>query len=188
MGCACAAAAARRKHSVVLISGPVELAIPKSVELIRVISAEDMQKAVLEHFDSCDCVIMTAAVCDYRPRRKYKRKITKTAGGMSLKLVPTKDILAQLGRAKVNQLLIGFALQDYAGRRNGRRKLIEKRLDAIVLNSPAALGADRLDAEILRSTEQENWQSFKNITKAALAGNIVTLAENIAAAGTKLGA
>ena len=71
MGYACAGAALAAGHRVTLISGPVSLDKPTGAKLIKVVSSEEMAQAVLKEFRRCDCVIMTAAVCDYRPARKY---------------------------------------------------------------------------------------------------------------------
>lgn len=177
MGYACAAAAARRGHSVVLVSGPVDLARPKGVKLIKVISAVDMATEVKKHFARCDCVIMTAAVCDYRPEKRTNFKLRKSIGKMKLPLQRTEDILASLGRTKNNQILIGFAVQDRAARQNAERKLKEKNLDAVVLNSPTAFGANKINAQILRRSAR--WVSFTGISKTSLATALVRLAEDL---------
>ena len=178
MGYACAEAARRRKHQVTLISGPVSLSAPKGVQLINVVTAADMADAVGNHFDTCDCVIMTAAVSDYRPKVTSPAKLRKTPGELTLQLERTTDILATLGATKTHQLLIGFALQDRAARRSARDKLTTKNLDAIILNGPAAMGADRIDAELL--CHGGKWQSLPSIRKAALATRIIRLAERLA--------
>jgi len=181
MGYACAAAAVRRGHRVTLVSGPVALEPPQGVRLARVVSAEQMNRAVRRLFPRCDAVIMTAAVADYRPRRRAGSKIAKTAQPLILELVPTVDILAGLGRAKKRQVLIGFALQDRGGRTHAERKLREKNLDAIVLNGPRAAGADRLDVQVL--VAGGGWSASggcRGLTKAALGVRLVRLAERLA--------
>ena len=175
MGYACAFEAVKRGHKVTVITGPVSLEKPKGVKVVKVVSTEEMATAVQERFSSCDCVIMTAAVCDYRPISRQKYKIQKTDEPMILRLDRTVDILAELGENKQQQILIGFAVQDKSARQNARRKLKEKNLDAIVLNSPEAIGADRNDACILQAGGK--WQSFTNISKKALAGKVIKLAE-----------
>ena len=177
LGFDCAAAARRRGHKVTLISGPTHLEKPAGVKLLSVVSADDMQRQVMAHFARCDCVIMTAAVCDYRPQRRAPRKIQKSDRNLILQLTPTPDILAQLGQMKKNRILIGFALQDRAGRQHARRKLIDKNLDAVVLNSPAALAAQRLNAQIL--PRNGKWQKLDNLTKSALALRLVKLSESL---------
>ncbi|MCK4627966.1 MAG: phosphopantothenoylcysteine decarboxylase [Sedimentisphaerales bacterium] len=175
MGYACATAAIRRGHKVTLVSGPVNLTKPKGVKLIKVTTSDEMAKAVRAVFDRCDCVIMTAAVCDYKPEKPANQKIKKTDQPFSLKLKRTIDILAELGRVKEEHLLIGFAVQDRSARQNARRKMSQKNLDVVVLNSPAAFGADRTDAQIL--PHGGSWEKFPNTRKNTLATAIVRLAE-----------
>lgn len=177
MGYACAVAALRRGHQVTLVSGPVALAAPEGAALIRVVSSEQMGQVVRRHFEQCDCVIMAAAVGDYRPVERQSQKIKKTAQQLNLQLEKTVDILAGLGQAKTHQTLIGFAVEDHAARQNARRKMLAKNLDAIVLNSPAALGASHSDAQIL--CPDGTWQRFEQVRKEVLATAIVKLAEKL---------
>ena len=113
MGYACATAALNRGHKVTLISGPVHLEAPKQANLINVTTSEQMAQAVFDHFSQCDCVIMTAAVGDYQPQQTEKTKIKKSDQNLTLRLKPTTDILATLGRRKTHQVLIGFAVEDH---------------------------------------------------------------------------
>lgn len=177
MGYACAEAAKRRGHRVTLVSGSVAGERPKGVRVIDVVSATEMNAAVREVFDDCDCVIMTAAVCDYRPARRQKYKISKSDDNMQLELERTCDILAGLAEAKTDQVLIGFAVQDRSARPNARRKLVEKKLDAIILNGPAAFGADKVEAAML--TRGGRWKEVGTVRKAVLATRIVRLAERL---------
>ncbi|MBN1845403.1 MAG: phosphopantothenoylcysteine decarboxylase [Sedimentisphaerales bacterium] len=179
MGYACAAAARRRGHEVTLISGPVARKVPPGVRFVPVVTADQMDRAVRDDYAKCDCVIMTAAVGDYRPRRTRRRKLQKSDDSLRLELVRTPDILAGLGRSKRRQILIGFAVQDRAARQNAERKCRAKNLDAVVLNSPAAFGAERIDAQIL--VAGSGWQSLPGISKRQLAGRLVRLAESLRA-------
>ena len=135
MGYAIAQAAAQRGCEVVLISGPVELAAPGQVRLVKVESAAEMFDAVAAEFPDCDCLIMAAAVADYRPAKPSDVKIKKAPGKLYLELERTVDILAEMGRRKrSDQLLVGFAaetenLLDYAA-----KKLQSKNLDFIAAN------------------------------------------------------
>ena len=177
MGYACAATAKRRGHNVTLISGLVALKTPIGIKRIDVMTGAEMEKVVREHFETCDCVIMTAAVGDYKPKRTSRYKIQKGQDALNLELVRTKDILAGLGKRKQNQILIGFAVQDRAARSHARRKLLDKNLDTIVLNSPSAFGVDKTDVEIL--IRDRYWQTFPAITKTRLATRLIRLAENL---------
>jgi len=134
MGYALAGAAARRGARVILVSGPTALAAPCGVELVPVVSAEQMQEAVLRCVAESTVVIKAAAVADYRPAARSGDKIKKRTDSLTLELVKTPDILAGLGRMQKRPFLVGFAaettrLQDYA-----LKKLSEKNLDMIVAN------------------------------------------------------
>jgi len=134
------ARAARRHGNVTLVSGPVALKPPPGVTFVPVTTAQEMAEAVLSH--EADIVIMTAAVCDFRPRRMAVRKIKKTGFDGLLELVPTVDILATLGKRKRHQLLVGFAAETDALEANALDKLRRKNLDLIVANDARAMEAD----------------------------------------------
>ncbi|MCP4592446.1 MAG: phosphopantothenoylcysteine decarboxylase [bacterium] len=99
-GYALAAEAARRGHTVALLSGPVALAPPANVELIPVLSGGEMLQACQERFPACDAAVMCAAVCDYRPATRAAGKSPKIATPHTLTLEPTEDICATLGQMK----------------------------------------------------------------------------------------
>ena len=136
MGYALAETAADMGAKVILISGPSNLVTRnKTIDLIKVVSAEEMYQETLKHYAATDIVICAAAVADYRPKTLAKQKIKKNEAELSLELVKNKDILLALGKAKVNQFLVGFALETENEVENAKRKLRNKNLDAIVLNS-----------------------------------------------------
>ena len=135
MGYAIARAARQRGARVTLISGPTSLAPPVGVQLHKVVSAEQMRQAVLEHLPACTVVIKSAAVADYRPVERAVQKIKK--GGedcLQLSLVKNPDILAEIGKAKKGQLVIGFAAETHDLETHALRKLQSKNLDLIVAN------------------------------------------------------
>ena len=137
MGYALAAEAAKRGARVVLVSGPTTLAVPANVEVVRVRSASEMHAAVLSQSATADLVIMAGAVADYTPRLRADGKIEKSDGPLSLDLVRTPDILAELGRARTankGPVLIGFAAQSGDPVDAARRKLQAKGADMIVAN------------------------------------------------------
>ena len=138
MGYAVAAEAQRRGAEVTLVSGPTGLADPPGVKVVRVRSAEEMRHEVVERFEASDVVVKAAAVADYRPveRRTDKRK--KGDERWLLELEPTPDILAELGRRKRGQILVGFAAETEDLEGYARRKLQEKNLDLIVANDVSA--------------------------------------------------
>jgi len=181
MGYAIAAAAVKRGHKVTLISGPVQLVPPKGVRLIKVFSAEEMYRAALAVFPKTDAVIMSAAVGDYRPVKTHKHKIKKEHSGqdrLTLELVPTPDIIAQLARHKKDaQILVGFALEDRAGHDHALEKFSRKNLDAIVLNKPSAMGSTKDHVQVY--TREWEWQQWPEMTKVALGGRLVRLTEKL---------
>ncbi len=138
MGYALAEAASRAGALVTLVSGPVCLPTPPSVELVRVESAAQMYEAVMTRFAQTDIAIFAAAVADYAPKEAFKGKIKKaeTGSAMTIELVSTRDILATAGKMKKpKQIVIGFALESSNELENAKKKLTEKNCDMIVLNS-----------------------------------------------------
>ena len=173
MGFACAEAAARAGHRVTLVAGPSSLPDPRGVRVIRVTSALEMRAAAMKAYRSADAVIATAAVSDYRPARRVKGKIKKGPGRMSLAMVRTPDILGEMGRRKGNRTLIGFALETRDEIANALGKLAAKRLDHVVLDSPAAFAVDRIDATVIHADGSK--ESFRRISKKDLAKRLVEL-------------
>lgn len=136
MGYELAAVAHAAGAEVILISGPTHLPNPnEDIHLIRVQSALEMFEAATKFFPEVDVAIASAAVSDYRPEVSATQKIKKTSEVMELKLVKNPDILATLGSAKKNQVLVGFALETENEEENAAGKLEKKNLDFIVLNS-----------------------------------------------------
>jgi phosphopantothenoylcysteine decarboxylase/phosphopantothenate--cysteine ligase len=138
MGYAIAAEASRRGAHVVLVSGPTKLEAPAGAQIERVRSATDMARAVTQHAQGADAVVMSAAVADYMPQGGATAgKIAKTDGPLTLTLVRTPDILADLGRARGSArtpILVGFAAETGDPRPRARQKLAAKAIDLIVAN------------------------------------------------------
>ncbi len=142
MGYALAQAALDLGAEVTLISGPTDLNPPMNASFVSVETTGQMAKAVLKLFGKSDCLIMAAAPADFMPVTAQKSKIKKATADLELKLKPTTDILKEVARIRrKNQRVIGFALETDNELVNARRKLIEKKLDMIVLNNPLAKGA-----------------------------------------------
>ena len=142
MGYAIAKAAAMRGAKVTLVSGPVELAPPPFMEVVDVISAEDMFQAVTSRAPKQDIIIKTAAVADYRPAVVATEKVKKKDGDMSISLERTKDILAYLGANKKDgQFLCGFSMETENMLENSITKLVKKNLDMVVANNLKVEGA-----------------------------------------------
>jgi phosphopantothenoylcysteine decarboxylase/phosphopantothenate--cysteine ligase len=142
MGYAIAAAAKARGAVVTLVSGPVSVVPPHGVELLNVISAEEMLGRVIGIAGNFDVIIKAAAVADYRPATREGQKIKKKNEQESIALVKNRDILAELGKLKrPGQTLVGFAAETENLLSNASAKLAAKNLDMIVANDVTAAGA-----------------------------------------------
>ncbi|MRX53615.1 bifunctional phosphopantothenoylcysteine decarboxylase/phosphopantothenate--cysteine ligase CoaBC [Bacillus idriensis] len=141
MGYAIAEAAYQMGAEVTLISGPVSIAPPSGVTVLKVESAEEMHHEVLNRFSEMDIVIKSAAVADYRPRIVSDQKMKKQDGSLTIEMERTKDILKDLGERKENQILIGFAAETENVEEYALRKLQKKNLDMIVANNVTLTGA-----------------------------------------------
>ena len=142
MGFELARAAAALGANVVLVSGPSKYDVKdEGVQLIRVVSAEEMYEEAHRHYSDSDIVICAAAVADYRPKNKSEQKIKKSDTELEIQLVKNRDILFSFGQEKQSQYLVGFALETENEIENAKEKLKRKNLDAIVLNSLNDQGA-----------------------------------------------
>lgn len=120
-------------HKVILISGPVNLSLPEGVRIIPVRTAEEMYKETRRFFLKSDCLIMTAAVCDFRPASHPMQKIKKRKS-LNLKLVQTRDILHEMGKIKGRRVIVGFALETGNLIKNAWGKVKDKGIDLIIAN------------------------------------------------------
>ncbi|MCH7998306.1 MAG: bifunctional phosphopantothenoylcysteine decarboxylase/phosphopantothenate--cysteine ligase CoaBC [Chloroflexi bacterium] len=140
MGYALAEAARDRGADTVLVSGPAALPEPYAVRVLPVRQATEMRDAVLAECADADAVIMAAAVADFQPAEAVGQKIKRRQKELSLSLVRTPDILAEIGR-RAGLVKVGFAAESENLLPNARRKLDEKRLDLIVANNVTAEGS-----------------------------------------------
>lgn len=143
MGYAIAEELAQRGAEVLLVSGPVQVtAHNQRITVIPVTTAAEMYQQCVTLFPTCDGAIMSAAVADFTPETTAQSKIKKTGDEMTLRLVPTKDIAAELGKLKTEkQVFAGFALETDNEMHNAQKKLESKNFDFIVLNSLKDKGA-----------------------------------------------
>jgi len=161
MGYALAKEARDMGFDVCLVSGPVELSKPEGVEVIEVESALSMKKAIDEKFNFYDWVIMTAAVCDHRPKSRNKIKIPKDQFPENLLMARNPDILKELGEKKrENQVLVGFAAETHMVLESAHKKLRQKKLDWIVANDVSktnqGFSSDQNEVTLINSDGQEN--------------------------------
>lgn len=138
MGYAIADAASNLGAEVVLISGPVSIPAPASVELVNVISAEDMLSATEKHIPHCDIFISCAAVADFRCKYISEQKIKKTSDtdSMTIELIKNPDILSTVGHhSNRPALVVGFAAETQNIEENALKKLKSKNADIIIANN-----------------------------------------------------
>ncbi len=134
MGYALARSAWRRGAEVTLVTGPTHLDPPQGIQMIKVKTAEEMREAVLNNYRDRDVVIKAAAVSDYRPLRRAQEKEKRKKGPIKVEMVPTTDILAELGKDKGDISLVGFAAETTDHIANARDKMKDKNLDLVVVN------------------------------------------------------
>jgi phosphopantothenoylcysteine decarboxylase/phosphopantothenate--cysteine ligase len=143
MGIALADAAVEYGADVDLVIGPVNISPQeKNIKISRVTTALEMASVCISKFNNCDIAILSAAVADYTPSEVALQKIKKKTDSFNLKLKPTLDIAAAIGKMKkTSQLIAGFALETEQEMKNAILKLKRKNLDIIVLNSLRDTGA-----------------------------------------------
>ena len=138
MGLEIARMARRRGARVTLVLGPTHLETPFGVEVVRVVSAQDMAEAVTYRAADQKVIIKAAAVGDFRPVECHPTKVKKTGQGETCELVATTDILAALGRDKGERILVGFAAETDEVLAHAGAKLTAKNLDLMVANDVSA--------------------------------------------------
>jgi phosphopantothenoylcysteine decarboxylase/phosphopantothenate--cysteine ligase len=142
MGFAIAAAAWRRGADVLLIAGPTSVPVPHGPHIQRIESAQQMADAVSASLGAADVLFMAAAVADFRPAKPAAGKIKKHNAPDALALEPAPDVLRATQHARGDHtIIVGFALETDDGIDNARKKLHDKALDLIVLNSASEAGA-----------------------------------------------
>ncbi len=171
MGYALAASAIEAGHHVVLVTGPVDLPPPVGCEVHAVETTEQMRQACVMAFPKCDGVIAAAAVCDYKPKERIQGKIAKTGEAVSIEMIETDDVLAELGQMKDQRWVVGFALEAHNPRENALQKLRAKNCDWIVLNAPSAIGSETNTVEFL-NTEGSVVKSWSG-TKTQVADDLI---------------
>jgi phosphopantothenoylcysteine decarboxylase/phosphopantothenate--cysteine ligase len=183
MGYAIAGEAARRGARVILISGPTHLEPPPGVELIKVRSAADMHGALMAHRHEAHAIVMAAAVADYTPAGGSRGQKIAKGGDLSLALVRTQDILADLGRWRgtaATPILVGFAAETEDVLARAREKLRGKRVDLIVANDvtrpDAGFDVDTNAATLVGAAGEE---ALPVQPKTALAGVILDRIESL---------
>jgi len=175
MGFAVAQALAEHGAEVTLVTGPSSAKIPDGIKIIRVETTQEMADACMKVFKNSDITVMAAAVADYAPEKFSVKKLKKDTADENLKMVKTPDILAALGKKKIKkQFLVGFALETENEIANAKKKLREKNLDMIVLNSLNDAGAGfEHDTNKISIIDGKKVKTFALKSKTDVAGDIV---------------
>ena len=176
MGFALAEECARRGGEVTMIVGPVALKTTHpSIRRIDVENCEQMYQAAISAFPECDAAILCAAVADFRPASMADKKIKREGDDLIIRLQPTHDIAAALGKIKKsNQVLAGFALETNDEETNAEEKMKRKNFDFIVLNSlrneGTCFGSNDNQITIINKTEKK---VFGKKSKTEVAHDII---------------
>lgn len=169
MGYSLAIEATKMGANVTIISGPVNLANPEGINVIKVQTAQEMYEKVMENHQKQDIIIATAAVADYRPEIVYDKKIKK-GDNFTVNFVRNKDILFELGKIKKDNLLIGFAAESENLIQNAKNKLLKKNLDMIVANFVDNFGSNENEITIIGKSFEKN---FEKLDKEIVARKIL---------------
>lgn len=176
MGYALAEVCAQRGAEVTLISGPVNLNVSHpNIHRIDVESAEQMYQAAKEAYIQADAGILCAAVADFTPEQAADHKIKREKDDLVLRLKPTQDIAAALGKEKKpHQRLVGFALETNDEILHAQDKLVRKNFDFIVLNSLNDKGAGfRCDTNKITIIDRQGETSYPLKGKKEVAEDII---------------
>lgn len=176
MGFALAEECAAKGAEVTLIAGPVAISTKQQgIRRIDVESCEEMYNAAVEAFVESDAAILCAAVADFRPEHTADKKIKREKDDLVLRLMPTHDIAAELGRRKKSgQKLVGFALETNDEENNACLKLEKKNLDFIVLNSLRNEGTCfQSDENQIKIISRDGCKDFPKKKKDEVAEDIV---------------
>ena len=175
MGFALAEECARRGAKVVLVAGPVSLTCSDGIQRVNVESCKEMFEAAVGVFPGCDAAILCAAVADFRPEAIAEEKIKRVGDDLVLKLKPTQDIAATIGRMKEkSQRIVAFALETNEEENNAQRKLEKKNADFIVLNSTRIPGTTfQADDNQITIINKEGKKRYAKKPKTEVARDII---------------
>ena len=175
MGFALAEECAKRGAEVTLITGPVSLACSPDIHRIDVESCEEMYQAATQAFEQSDAAILCAAVADFRPGEVADKKIKREKDDLELRLVPTHDIAAALGKMKQkHQRIVAFALETNDEVSNAQKKRKKKNADFIVLNSTRNPGTTfRTDDNQITIISEEGKKEYEKKPKTEVAHDII---------------
>ncbi|WP_338152756.1 bifunctional phosphopantothenoylcysteine decarboxylase/phosphopantothenate--cysteine ligase CoaBC [Rufibacter ruber] len=176
MGYALARRFAEQGAQVQLVSGPTSMKLEHpQVEVISVMTADEMYAACQQRAAAADIWVFAAAVADYKPSRVAPSKIKKSEASFTIELVKNVDIAAALGKEKkTGQFAVGFALETDQELENAQAKLRKKNLDMVVLNSLRDPGAGfRHDTNKITIVKQHTVEEYALKSKDEVAEDIL---------------
>lgn len=175
MGYAIAKVCMLRGAEVTLVTGKTSIAPPPFVNVVPIVSAQDMFEAVTTRADEQDLIIKAAAVADYRPSVTSDEKIKKKDGDMSIALERTNDILGYLGEhRRAGQVLCGFSMETSNMLENSRKKLEKKHVDMIAANNLKQAGAGfGTDTNVLTLITKDEVKELPMLSKEAAASSLI---------------
>ncbi len=173
MGYAIADVARKYAKEVMLISGQVSLTPPENVKFVSIESADELNQVMQANYEQYDVIIMAAAVADYKLANPFPQKHKHNESNLQLELVPTVDILGNIGpKKRENQILVGFALETNDALENAKHKLRKKNLDLIILNiyddNNQVFGSDLNEVIIIDKNLKENHIEKASKTKISI--------------------
>jgi len=176
MAKALAEAAVARGHDVTIVSGPVHVRYPARARVIPVTTTAEMLAESLALLPACDGVIAAAAPCDFEPVRRQPGKIPRQGAGLTLRLVPTTDVIATLARRhRPGQWFVAFALEPGADPTRAFAKIKAKQCDLIVVNDVTAL--ESAENAVAVYDARHAHVGSKRASKRAVAGWLIRLIE-----------
>lgn len=175
MGYSIAQICALRGAEVTLVTGETEIVPPLFVEVVSVITAEQMFEQVVKRSGRMDIIIKAAAVADYKPKVVSEQKVKKTEGDITIEMERTQDILAYLGtHRKKGQFLCGFSMETENMLENSKKKLEKKQVDMIVANNLKEEGAGfGVDTNVITLIKKQEIKEFPLLTKEEAAQKII---------------
>ena len=176
MGYAIATAAKKRGANVTLLSGPVQIAAPDGVEVVNVLSTQDLYDRMMERCEKQHIIIQAAAPADFTPVVFAEEKIKKNSDGMmTIELKETKDVAKAVGeRKQKGQVLIGFAAETEKLTEHASKKLTKKNLDMIVANDVTKPGAGfNVDTNIVTFITKDGMEDMPQMSKADVAEKLL---------------
>ena len=181
MGYALARRAMMRGAEVTLVSGPVSLAPVPFVDIVPIISAQDMFEEVRDRMPAHDILIKAAAVADYRPDHVSEEKIKMKDSDMKISLERTTDIIGHIGEnRRPDQVICGFSMETQNMVENSRRKLSAKKMDMIVANNLKEKGAGfGTDTNRVTIITDEKDETLKLMSKECVADVILDRAAGL---------